>query len=297
MGEDIIDMDLNLEGGRKEGEQEGEEKQPGAGEPNQPDVNQSDPNAPEEGENADDEPQLVMDTSAEENGSIRSIQHLDGMYQKWFLDYASYVILERAVPYVNDGLKPVQRRILHSMRELDDGRYNKVANIVGNTMKYHPHGDASIKDALVQLGQKDLLIDCQGNWGNILTGDDAAAGRYIEARLSKFALDVVFNPKTTNWQLSYDGRNREPITLPVKFPLLLAQGVEGIAVGLASKILPHNFIELIDACIAHLKNEEFVLYPDFPTGGMIDVCRYCDGMRGGNVKIRAKIEKIGRAHV
>lgn len=291
MGEDIIDMDLNLEGGRKEGEQEGEEMQPGAGEPNQPDVNHSDPNAPEEGENADDEPQLVMDTSAEENGSIRSIQHLDGMYQKWFLDYASYVILERAVPYVNDGLKPVQRRILHSMRELDDGRYNKVANIVGNTMKYHPHGDASIKDALVQLGQKDLLIDCQGNWGNILTGDDAAAGRYIEARLSKFALDVVFNPKTTNWQLSYDGRNREPITLPVKFPLLLAQGVEGIAVGLASKILPHNFIELIDACIAHLKNEEFVLYPDFPTGGMIDVCRYCDGMRGGNVKIRAKIEK------
>ena len=227
----------------------------------------------------------------EENGGIRSIQQLDGMYQKWFLDYASYVILERAVPYVNDGLKPVQRRILHSMRELDDGRYNKVANIIGNTMKYHPHGDASIGDALVQLGQKDLLVDCQGNWGNILTGDGAAAPRYIEARLSKFALEVVFNPKTTNWKLSYDGRNKEPVTLPVKFPLLLAQGVEGIAVGLASKILPHNFNELIDACIAHLKGEVFVLYPDFPTGGMIDVSKYADGMRGGNVKIRARIEK------
>lgn len=227
----------------------------------------------------------------EENGKIRSIQHLSGMYQKWFLDYASYVILERAVPYVNDGLKPVQRRILHSMREMDDGRYNKVANIIGNTMKYHPHGDASIGDALVQLGQKDLLIDCQGNWGNILTGDDAAAPRYIEARLSKFALDVVFNPKTTNWKLSYDGRNREPVTLPVKFPLLLAQGVEGIAVGLASKILPHNFNELVEACIAHLKNERFILYPDFPTGGMIDISKYNDGLRGGNVKIRAKIEK------
>lgn len=227
----------------------------------------------------------------DENGSIRSIQHLDGMYQKWFLDYASYVILERAVPYVNDGLKPVQRRILHSMREMDDGRYNKVANIIGNTMKYHPHGDASIGDALVQLGQKDLLVDCQGNWGNILTGDDAAAPRYIEARLSKFALEVVFNPKTTVWQASYDGRNKEPVTLPVKFPLLLAQGVEGIAVGLASKILPHNFVELIDACIAYLKGEEFVLYPDFPTGGMIDVSKYNDGLRGGVVKIRSRIEK------
>lgn len=227
----------------------------------------------------------------EENGRIRSIQHLGGMYQKWFLDYASYVILERAVPYVNDGLKPVQRRILHSMWEMDDGRYNKVANIIGNTMKYHPHGDASIGDALVQLGQKDLLIDCQGNWGNILTGDGAAAPRYIEARLSKFGQEVVFNPKTTNWKPSYDGRNREPMTLPVKFPLLLAQGVEGIAVGLASKILPHNFIELIDACIAHLNQEEFVLYPDFPTGGMVDVARYNDGVRGGAVKIRAKIEK------
>lgn len=249
---------------------------------------------PEEGK--DEEPEDVRVTveqapEQEEQGHIRSIQHLSGMYQKWFLDYASYVILERAVPYVNDGLKPVQRRILHSMKELDDGRYNKVANIIGNTMKYHPHGDASIGDALVQLGQKDLLVDCQGNWGNILTGDGAAAPRYIEARLSKFALEVVFNPKTTNWKLSYDGRNREPLTLPVKFPLLLAQGVEGIAVGLASKILPHNFNELVDACVAHLKHEDFVLYPDFPTGGMIDVCKYNDGIRGGNVKIRAKIEK------
>lgn len=233
----------------------------------------------------------MAEDTMENPGSIRSIQHLDGMYQKWFLDYASYVILERAVPYVEDGLKPVQRRILHSMREMDDGRYNKVANIIGNTMKYHPHGDASIGDALVQLGQKDLLVDCQGNWGNILTGDGAAAPRYIEARLSKFALEVVFNPKTTEWKQSYDGRNREPVILPVKFPLLLAQGVEGIAVGLASKILPHNFNELIDACIAHLKGEDFVLYPDFPTGGMMDVGRYCDGMRGGNVKIRARIEK------
>ena len=207
----------------------------------------------------------------EENGRVRSIKHLSGMFERWFLDYASYVILERAVPYVNDGLKPVQRRILHAMREMDDGRYNKVANIVGSTMSYHPHGDASIKDALVQLGQKNLLVDCQGNWGNILTGDDAAAGRYIEARLSKFALEVAFNPKTTNWKLSYDGRKREPVTLPIKFPLLLAQGVEGIAVGLASKILPHNFNELIDACVAYLRGEEFVLYPDFPTGGMVEV--------------------------
>ena len=220
-----------------------------------------------------------------------NITYLSGMYQNWFLDYASYVILERAVPYVNDGLKPVQRRILHAMREMDDGRYNKVANIIGQTMMYHPHGDASIGDALVQLGQKDLLVDTQGNWGNILTGDSAAAPRYIEARLSKFALDVVFNPKTTKWQLSYDGRNREPITLPVKFPLLLAQGVEGIAVGLASKILPHNFIELIDASIAYLKGEEFELFPDFPTGGAIDVSRYNDGLRGGVTKVRAKIEK------
>ncbi|WP_455584867.1 DNA gyrase/topoisomerase IV subunit A [Bacteroides sp.] len=217
---------------------------------------------------------------------------LSGMYQNWFLDYASYVILERAVPHLMDGLKPVQRRILHSMRRLDDGRYNKVANIVGHTMQFHPHGDASIGDALVQLGQKDLLIDCQGNWGNILTGDGAAAPRYIEARLSKFALDVVFNPKTTEWKLSYDGRNKEPVALPVKFPLLLAQGVEGIAVGLSSKILPHNFNELCDASISYLHGEEFKLYPDFQTGGSIDVSKYNDGERGGSVKIRAKIDKI-----
>lgn len=218
--------------------------------------------------------------------------HLSGMYENWFLDYASYVILERAVPHINDGLKPVQRRILHSMKQLDDGRYNKVANIVGHTMQYHPHGDASIGDALVQLGQKDLLIDCQGNWGNILTGDSAAAPRYIEARLSKFALETVFNPKTTLWQLSYDGRNREPVTLPVKFPLLLAQGVEGIAVGLSSKILPHNFNELLDASIAYLKGEPFTLYPDFQTGGFVDVSKYNDGERGGMVKVRAKITKL-----
>ena len=217
--------------------------------------------------------------------------HLSGMYQDWFLDYASYVILERAVPHINDGLKPVQRRILHSMKRVDDGRYNKVANIVGHTMQFHPHGDASIGDALVQLGQKDLLIDCQGNWGNILTGDGAAAPRYIEARLSKFALETVFNPKTTIWQLSYDGRNKEPVTLPVKFPLLLAQGVEGIAVGLSSKILPHNFNELLDAAVAYLRGESFVLYPDFQTGGYIDVSKYNDGERGGSVKVRAKITK------
>ena len=222
-----------------------------------------------------------------------TVKHqLTGMYQNWFLDYASYVILERAVPHINDGFKPVQRRILHSMKRLDDGRYNKVANIVGHTLQFHPHGDASIGDALVQLGQKDLLIDCQGNWGNILTGDGAAAPRYIEARLSKFALDVVFNPKTTEWQASYDGRNKEPITLPVKFPLLLAQGVEGIAVGLSSKILPHNFNELCDASIAYLRKEEFQLYPDFQTGGSIDVSRYNDGERGGMVKVRAKINKV-----
>ncbi len=218
--------------------------------------------------------------------------HLSGMYQNWFLDYASYVILERAVPHIVDGLKPVQRRILHSMKRMDDGRYNKVANIVGHTMQFHPHGDASIKDALVQMGQKELLIDCQGNWGNILTGDDAAAARYIEARLSKFALDVVFNPKTTEWKLSYDGRNKEPIALPVKFPLLIAQGVEGIAVGLSSKILPHNFNEICDAAVNYLYEEPFQLYPDFLTGGSIDVAKYNDGQRGGIVKIRAKIEKL-----
>ena len=217
--------------------------------------------------------------------------HLSGMYQNWFLEYASYVILERAVPHIMDGLKPVQRRILHSMKRMDDGRYNKVANIVGHTMQFHPHGDASIKDALVQMGQKDLLIDCQGNWGNILTGDDAAAARYIEARLSKFALDVVFNAKTTEWKLSYDGRNKEPIALPVKFPLLLAQGAEGIAVGLSCKILPHNFNELCDAAVSYLHDEPFRLFPDFPTGGSIDVSKYNDGMRGGSVRVRAKIEK------
>ena len=220
------------------------------------------------------------------------VHHLSGMYQSWFLDYASYVILERAVPHIEDGLKPVQRRILHSMKRMDDGRYNKVANIVGHTMQFHPHGDASIGDALVQLGQKDLLVECQGNWGNILTGDRAAAPRYIEARLSKFALDVVFNPKTTEWQLSYDGRNKEPITLPAKFPLLLAQGAEGIAVGLSSKILPHNFNDICDAAISYLHGEPFTLYPDFPTGGSIDVSKYNDGQRGGTLKVRAKIEKL-----
>ena len=221
-----------------------------------------------------------------------AVHHLSGMYQNWFLDYASYVILERAVPHIEDGLKPVQRRILHSMKRMDDGRYNKVANIVGHTMQFHPHGDASIGDALVQMGQKDLLIDTQGNWGNILTGDRAAAPRYIEARLSKFALDVVFNPKTTDWQLSYDGRNKEPITLPAKFPLLLAQGAEGIAVGLSSKVLPHNFNDLCDAAIHYLKGEPFTLYPDFPTGGAIDVSKYNEGQRGGVLKVRAKIDKL-----
>lgn len=221
-----------------------------------------------------------------------AVKHLSGMYKNWFLDYASYVILERAVPHIEDGLKPVQRRILHSMKRMDDGRYNKVANIVGHTMQFHPHGDASIGDALVQMGQKDLLIDTQGNWGNILTGDRAAAPRYIESRLSKFALETVFNPKTTEWQLSYDGRNKEPITLPVKFPLLLVQGAEGIAVGLSSKILPHNLNEICDAAIKYLKGKEFHLYPDFPTGGSIDVSKYNDGQRGGSLKVRAKIEKI-----
>lgn len=222
------------------------------------------------------------------------VRKLTGMYKNWFLDYASYVILERAVPHLEDGLKPVQRRILHAMKVVEDGRYNKVANIVGQTMQYHPHGDASIKDALVQLGQKNLLIDMQGNWGNIFTGDEAAAGRYIEARLSKFALDVVYNKKTTEWMLSYDGRKEEPVTLPVKFPLLLAQGADGIAVGLASKILPHNFNELIDACIAYLRGEMFQLYPDFPTGGIMDVSRYNDGLRGGAVRVRARISKIDK---
>ena len=233
------------------------------------------------------DPKILVDTSDD------VVKHeLRGMYQSWFLDYASYVILERAVPHIDDGLKPVQRRILHSMKLLDDGRFNKVANIVGNTMQFHPHGNASIYEALVQLGQKDLLVETQGNWGNILTGAGAAAGRYIEARLSHFAMDVVFNPKVTEWTLSYDGRKKEPVTFPMKFPLLLSQGVEGIAVGLSSKILPHNFNEIIDAAIAHLRGEEFTLYPDFPTGGSIDVSRYNDGERGGSVRIRAKIEKV-----
>jgi len=234
------------------------------------------------------EENLDVDQQHEENTTV---PHVQGMYENWFLDYASYVILERAVPHINDGLKPVQRRILHSMWDMEDGRYNKVANIIGHSMKYHPHGDASIGDALVQLGQKDLLIDMQGNWGNIYTGDSAAAARYIEARLSKFALDVVFNPKTTDWQLSYDGRNKEPITLPVKFPLLLAQGVEGIAVGLACKILPHNFIELIEACVDSLRGKKVNLLPDFPTGGIADFSKYNEGLRGGRIRIRAKIEK------
>ena len=240
-------------------------------------------------ENEDDN--IEHDEEFEDNKGeqLENVIQVSGMYKEWFLDYASYVILERAVPHIYDGLKPVQRRILHSMKELDDGRYNKVANIIGNTMKFHPHGDTSIGDALVQLGQKDLLIDCQGNWGNIFTGDRAAAPRYIEARLTKFALEVVFNAKTTKWLASYDGRNKEPDTLPVKFPLLLAQGVEGIAVGLACKMLPHNFIELIDASINILKGKSFILFPDFITGGMADVSAYNDGLRGGRVKIRARI--------
>ncbi len=221
-----------------------------------------------------------------------AVHHLSGMYKNWFLDYASYVILERAVPNIEDGLKPVQRRILHTMKRMDDGRFNKVANIVGETMKFHPHGDASIGDALVQLGQKELLVDTQGNWGNILTGDRAAAPRYIEAKLSKFALETVFSPKITEWQMSYDGRNKEPVSLPVKFPLLLAQGAEGIAVGLSSKVLPHNFNELCDAAVSYLRGEEFCLYPDFPTGGAVDVSKYNGGQRGGTIRVRAKIEKI-----
>lgn len=225
--------------------------------------------------------------------SHRTIQ-LSGMYENWFLDYASYVILERAVPDLDDGLKPVQRRILHAMKRLDDGRFNKVANIIGHTMQFHPHGDASIGDALVQLGQKDLLIETQGNWGNVLTGDSAAASRYIEARLSKLAHDVVFNPKTTAWKLSYDGRNKEPISLPMKFPVLLLQGVEGIAVGLASKILPHNFNELVEASILHLRGKPFELFPDFLTGGLADCTKYNDGLRGGRVRIRARINQLDR---
>ena len=232
--------------------------------------------------------------SSQNNESDRLIT-VSGMYQDWFLDYASYVILERAVPSIEDGFKPVQRRILHALKELDEGRYNKVANVVGHTMQYHPHGDASIADAMVQIGQKNLLIDTQGNWGNILTGDSAAASRYIEARLSKFALDVVFSPKITDWQLSYDGRKKEPIHLPVKFPLLLAQGAEGIAVGLSTKILPHNFNELIQASINYLKGRSFELYPDFPTSGIIDVTNYNEGLRGGKVRVRARIEVLDKS--
>ncbi len=227
-----------------------------------------------------------------EEQEVSRVTHVDGMYEGWFLDYASYVILERAVPDIHDGLKPVQRRILHSLKEMDDGRYNKVANVIGNTMKYHPHGDASIGDALVNMGQKDLLIDMQGNWGNILTGDRAAAPRYIESRLSKFALEVVFNPKITEWTPTYDGRTKEPVTLPVKFPLLLVQGVEGIAVGLSTKIMPHNFVELIDASISILRGRGMKVYPDFPTGGIADFSQYNDGQRGGKIKVRARIEQV-----
>src|SRR5687768_18373293 len=219
---------------------------------------------------------------------------INGQYKTWFLDYASYVILERAVPAIEDGLKPVQRRILHAMREMDDGRFNKVANIIGQAMQYHPHGDASIGDALVNMGQKDLLIDTQGNWGDVRTGDDAAAARYIEARLSKFALEVAFNEKTTEWQLSYDGRKNEPVTLPMKFPLLLAQGAEGIAVGLATKILPHNFCELIEASIKHLRGKKFELHPDFQTGGMADTTNYNEGKRGGKIRVRSMIEELDK---
>mgnify|MGYP001490755323 CR=1 FL=1 len=242
----------------------------------------------DENDNIEERDEEFSDQEHEQEG-LEQVIHVSGMYKEWFLDYASYVILERAVPHINDGFKPVQRRILHAMREMDDGRYHKVANIIGSTMKYHPHGDASIGDALVQIGQKDLLIDCQGNWGNIMTGDSAAAPRYIEARLTKFALEVLFNPKTTTWQLSYDGRNKEPVTLPVKFPMLLASGAEGIAVGLACKILPHNFVELIDGAIANLKGTKKKIYPDFPTGGIADFTEYNDGLRGGRVKVRARI--------
>ncbi|CAL2086087.1 DNA topoisomerase (ATP-hydrolyzing) [Tenacibaculum sp. 190524A05c] len=245
----------------------------------------------EENNNYEHDEELTNENQAENTESITKVT---GMYKDWFLDYASYVILERAVPSIEDGFKPVQRRIMHSMKDLDDGRYNKVANIVGHTMQYHPHGDASIADAMVQMGQKELLIDMQGNWGNILTGDRAAASRYIEARLSKFALDVVFNPKTTEWQLSYDGRKNEPVNLPVKFPLLLAQGAEGIAVGLSTKILPHNFNELIDASIKYLKGRSFTLVPDFLTGGIADVSNYNDGKRGGKVRVRAKISQLDK---
>jgi len=244
-----------------------------------------------ENENLDNSNQKINHPFDNKDDSGETITKVTGMYREWFLDYASYVILERAVPAIDDGFKPVQRRIMQSMKDLDDGRYNKVANLVGHTMQYHPHGDASIGDAMVQLGQKELLIDMQGNWGNILTGDRAAASRYIEARLSKFALEVVFNPKTTDWQLTYDGRRKEPVYLPVKFPLLLAQGAEGIAVGLSTKIMPHNFNELIDASIKYLKGQSFKLIPDFLTGGIADVTNYNDGLRGGKIRARARINQ------
>jgi Type IIA topoisomerase (DNA gyrase/topo II, topoisomerase IV), A subunit len=231
---------------------------------------------------------------AAEDGVVHELTSLDGLYENWFLDYASYVILERAVPRIEDGLKPVQRRIAHSLKEMDDGRFNKVANVIGNTMQYHPHGDAAIGEAIVNIGQKDLLLDTQGNWGDVRTGDSAAAPRYIEARLSKFALDVAYNPQTTEWQLSYDGRKKEPVTLPMKFPLLLAQGVEGIAVGLSTKILPHNFCELIKASIDVLKGKNPKIYPDFLTGGIADFSEYDQGFRGGKIKVRAKIEIIDK---
>lgn len=275
-----------------------EDIQPGSPQENTADSTFSDSCGPAAMDDSEEFDVIAEDVEAEASelppaiGTEAARLRLGGMYRNWFLDYASYVILERAVPHIDDGLKPVQRRILHSMKTLDDGRFNKVANIVGNTMQYHPHGDASIKDALVQLGQKELLVDTQGNWGNLLTGDDAAAARYIEARLSPFALETLYNAKITDWVPSYDGRKKEPVTLPVKFPLLLFQGVEGIAVGLSSKILPHNFNEILDACVACLRGEEFTLYPDFITGGYIDVSRYNDGERGGVVKVRAKIEKL-----
>src|SRR3954471_8734024 len=233
-------------------------------------------------------------TTNNNDDKIHNVTSLDGLYENWFLDYASYVILDRAVPHIHDGLKPVQRRIMHSLKEMDDGRFNKAANVIGNTMKYHPHGDASIGDAMVQIGQKDLLIETQGNWGDPITGDSAAAPRYIEARLSKFANEVVFNPDITEWSLSYDGRNKEPVTLPVKFPLLLAQGAEGIAVGLATKIMPHNFCELIEASIKYLRGKKFEFYPDFQTGGMADVTNYNEGRRGGKIRVRAHIEEVDK---
>jgi topoisomerase-4 subunit A len=245
----------------------------------------------------EDEEEHIDNIPEEESSETPALSNtiaVSGMYQDWFLDYASYVILERAVPTIEDGLKPVQRRILHSMWELEDGRYNKVANVIGHTMKYHPHGDAAIGDAMVNIGQKELLIDTQGNWGNILTGDRAAAPRYIEARLSKFAQEILFNPKTTTWQLSYDGRNKEPVTLPVKFPLLLAQGVEGIAVGLSTKVLPHNFNELIDASIAILKGKKPVIYPDFQTGGMVDITGYNEGQRGRQGALAGQDRAVGQ---